>query len=152
MNISVVQNWSDFGWPSCICQYCACLAIMSNRVCKRRFVVQFPHRTGGTSENLEEGAKSKTRSFDGPVCASDLAKIWWGFGATLPPSPFLPCSAGPTSYIDRFNSRSFLIEDDYYTAYHKVSYPFNFILCKGNFSHERFVLSSLILFCLYLSF
>ena len=110
---------------------------MSNRVCKRRFVVQFPHRTGGTSENLGEGAKSKTRSFDGTVCASDLAKIWWGFGATLPPSPFLPGSAGPTSYIDRFNSRSFLIEDDYYTAYHKVSYPFNFILCKGNLNHVK---------------
>ena len=90
MNISVVQNWSDFGWPSCICQYCACLAIMSNRVCKRRFVVQFPHRTGGTSENLGEGAKSKTRFFDGTVCASDLAKIWRGFGGKLPPSPFLP--------------------------------------------------------------
>ena len=89
MNISC-SKWSDFGWPGCICQYCACLAIMSNRVCKRRFVVQFPHRTGGTSENLGERATSKTRSFDGTVCASDLAKIWRGFGGKLPPSPFLP--------------------------------------------------------------
>ena len=57
---------------------------MSNRVCKRRFVVQFPHRAGGTSENLGEGAKSNTRSFDGTVCASDLAKILRGGGEFAP--------------------------------------------------------------------
>ena len=80
--------------------------------------------------------------------------IWPKFGGGLrqicPRPLFFPGSAGPTSYIDLFNSRSFLIEDDYYTAYHKVSYHFNFILCKGNLSHDRFVLSSLRLSDLYL--
>lgn len=80
-------------------------------------------------------------------------KFGGGLGQICPRSLFFPGSAGPTSYIDRFNSRSFLIEDDYYTAYHKVSYPFNFILCKGNLNHVKdcFV-KFLRLFGLYLSF
>ena len=129
MNISC-SKWSDFGWPGCICQYCACLAIMSNRVCKRRFVVQFPHRAGGTSENLG-GQQVK----QGLLMEQFVALIWPKFGGGLgqicPLPLFFPGSAGPTSYIDRFNSRSFLIEDDYYTAYHNVSYPLIFILCNG---------------------
>jgi hypothetical protein len=70
-----------------------------------------------------------------------------GGGSNLPPSLFLIGSAGPTSYIDRFNSRSFLIEDDYYTAYHKVSYPFNFIFCKDNLRHAHSYFHMKGLFC-----
>ena len=58
-------------------------------------------------------------------------KFGGGLGESCPRHLFFPGSAGPTSYIDRFNSRSFLIEDDYYTAYHNLSYPLFFILCKG---------------------